>query len=142
EGEIQMKRIFTTEVKLHVGKRVRLAGWLHNLRRLGGVSFIILRDGWGTIQVVIEDETELESLLAAGCGPETVIALEGLVVSAPQAPGGIEVHQPHLEIITPVAEALPLVINKREIKASLSTLLDHAVVGNRHPARRAIFRLA
>ena len=137
-----MKRIFTTEAKLHVDERVGLAGWLHNLRRLGGVSFMVLRDGWGTIQVVIEEETELESLLAAGCGPETVIALEGLVVSAPQAPGGIEVHQPHLEIITPVAEALPLVINKREIKASLSTLLDHAVVGNRHPARRAIFRLA
>jgi len=139
---MHMERIFTTEAKLHIGKRVRLAGWLHNLRRLGGVSFMVLRDGWGTIQVVIEEEIELEPLLTAGCGSETVVALEGLVVSAPQAPDGLELHQPRLEIITPVAEALPLVINKREIKASLSTLLDHAVVGNRHPARRAIFRLA
>jgi nondiscriminating aspartyl-tRNA synthetase len=137
-----MQRVRTIEAGDHVGERVRLAGWLHNLRRLGGVNFLILRDGWGTIQAVTEDEADLEPLLANGLGPETVITIEGWVVTTEQAPGGIELHELCVEVITPVAETPSVSINKREIKASLPMLLDHAVVTNRHPARRAIFRLA
>lgn len=136
------QRILTTQVSAHIGQRVRLAGWVHNLRRLGGVNFLILRDGWGAVQGVTEDETELAPLLAAGLGPETVIVLEGEVVSEAQAPGGCELHKLAIEVISPVAEELPVPINKRALKASLPTLLDHAVTANRHPARRAIFRLA
>jgi nondiscriminating aspartyl-tRNA synthetase len=137
-----MERIRTTEVINHIGERVHLAGWLHALRRLGGVSFIVLRDGWGTIQAVTENEADLKPLVEAGAGPESLITLTGLVVEEAQAPGGIELRQPQLELINPVAEALPVSINKSQLKASLPTLLDHAVVSNRHPQRRAIFRLA
>lgn len=137
-----MERILTIEARQHVGKRVRMTGWLHTVRRMGGVNFIILRDGFGTIQAVTEDEADLEPLRADDLGSETVIAIEGLLVNMPQAPGGIELQQPRLEIITPVSEAIPVPINKREIKATLPTLLGHAAVANRHPTRRAIFRLS
>ena len=40
-----MQRIWSVELPAHVGKRVMLAGWLHRVRRLSGVSFLILRDG-------------------------------------------------------------------------------------------------
>jgi len=40
-----MERILTTQTSEYVGQRVRLAGWLQALRRLGGINFIILRDG-------------------------------------------------------------------------------------------------
>jgi nondiscriminating aspartyl-tRNA synthetase len=136
-----MKRTLTVEVGSHVGRRIRLMGWLHTLRRLGGVNFIVLRDGWGMIQAVTEDEADLEPLLAQGLGPETIIGLVGDVVEAAQAPGGFELHRPRLEIINPVAEALPVSVNKPQIKASLPTILDHAVLANRHLKRRAIFRL-
>ena len=134
--------IRTTAVGAHIGETVRLQGWLHNLRRLGGVNFIVLRDGWGTVQAVTEQEADLAPLVENELSTETVITLEGLVVSEPQAPGGIELHQPRIEVITPVREALPVVISKREVKASLPMLLDHAVVVNRHPSRRAVFRLS
>jgi len=137
-----MKRIRTTEASSYIGQRVRVVGWLHVLRRLGGVSFIILRDGWGTIQAVAEDEADLEPLLADSLGVETVLAIEGIIVANAQAPNGLELHQLRLEVITPVSEPLPFPINKRVLKANLSTLLDHAVLADRHPARRAIFRLA
>ncbi|MEA3336048.1 MAG: aspartate--tRNA(Asn) ligase [Chloroflexota bacterium] len=137
-----MQRIRSTDIATHIGQRVRLQGWLHNLRMLGGVNFVILRDGWGIVQAVTEDDSDLDPLVSRGCGPESVIALEGLVVETPQAPGGIELHQPRIEVITPVTEPLPVPINKRRIKASLPTLLNHAVVVNRHPKRRAIFRLS
>ncbi|HBY94285.1 MAG TPA: aspartate--tRNA(Asn) ligase [Chloroflexi bacterium] len=136
-----MDRIRSTEIGQHVGERVRVAGWLHALRRLGGVNFIVVRDGWGMVQVVTGDEADLAPLLVAGLSIETVVAVDGLVVREAQAPGGLELHHPRLEIITPVTEPPPIPLNKRQIKASLATLLDHAVVVNRHPARRAIFRL-
>jgi len=140
EGQSSMERIRTVETGAYVGERVRLHGWLHNLRRLGGVNFVVLRDGWGTIQAVTENEADLEPI--AGLGLETVIALEGEVVKTPQAPGGIELHQPRLHVITPVTETPPIPLNKREIKAGLPTQLDHAVIANRHPTRQAVLRLA
>ena len=55
-----MERTHTIEVGKHIGERVRVAGWLHSLRRLGGINFLVIRDGWGIIQVVTENEAELD----------------------------------------------------------------------------------
>ncbi|HEX6289172.1 MAG TPA: aspartate--tRNA(Asn) ligase [Herpetosiphonaceae bacterium] len=135
-----MERTRTTELSWHVGSRARVMGWLHALRRMGGVNFVVVRDGWGMTQAVTESEADLEPL--QGLNLETVVAVEGLVVSAPQAPGGIELQQPRIEIITPVGETPPVTLSKRELKAGLTTVLDHAVIANRHPTRRAIYRLS
>lgn len=135
-----MKRIRTAEASANLGQVVRLQGWLHNLRRLGGINFIILRDGWGVIQAVTENEADLDPL--AGLGLESVLALSGEVVSMPKAPGGVELHRPHIKVISPVTEIPPILLHKQKMKASLARQLDHAVVGNRHLGRRAIFRIA
>lgn len=139
---VAQERIRTVEVQAYIGQRVVLQGWVHTVRRLGGIVFLVLRDGWGTVQAVSETEDDFAPLLAANLGPETVIKLAGVVTAMPQAPGGVEIHEPQLEIITPVQEAPPVVINKREVKAGLAAQLDHAVVVNRHLGRRAVFRLA
>lgn len=135
-----MERIYTSEVAAHVGERVRLAGWLHILRRLGGINFLVLRDVRGTVQIVIDSPEALAAL--DGLLPETVLAVEGLVVAEPQAPGGYEIHAPAFEILSPVRDPLPFPLNKPEIKAGLPVFLDHATVGLRHPTRRGLFRLS
>ena len=134
-------RIPSVEVGAHLGERIQVAGWLHTLRRLGGVSFLILRDGWGIIQVVAASEEDLAPLRAAQAGPESVLLVEGDVVAASQAPGGVELHAPRITVLTAVTEAPPVTLGKRALKASLTTMLDEAVVTTRHPTRRAIFRL-
>ena len=134
-------RIPSIEVGAHLGERIQVAGWLHTLRRLGGVSFLILRDGWGIIQVVAASEEDLAPLRAAQAGPESVLLVEGDVTAASQAPGGVELHAPRISVLTAVTEAPPVTLGKRELKASLTTMLDEAVVTTRHPTRRAIFRL-
>jgi len=136
-----LQRVRTIEVGSHIGERVRIAGWLHSLRQMGGINFLAIRDGWGTVQAVAESESELAPLRSSGAGLESVLAVEGLVAGMPQAPGGIELHDLQVEVIAPVAETPPVSLNKRKITANLSTLLDNAAVTNRHPARRAIFRL-
>ncbi len=135
-----MQTIRTTEAKEHIGERVYLQGWMQNLRRMGGINFLVLRDGYGTIQAVTEEENDLEPVASGGL--ESVIGLEGVVVASEQAPGGVELYQPRPHLITPVQATPPAPLHKRQMKANVPTLLDHAVVLNRHPQRRAIFKLA
>lgn len=45
-----------------VGKEIRLAGWVENIRDHGGVSFVDLRDMYGVMQVVMRDTTLLDGI--------------------------------------------------------------------------------
>ncbi len=135
------ERIRTSEITAHVGTRVRVAGWLQSMRRLGSISFLVLRDGWGVVQAVAETDTEMLPLQSDEVGVESIITIEGNVTSSEQAPGGIELHDLQIEVLNPIAAPPPISLNKRKINAQLATLLDHAPVANRHLTRRAIFRL-
>ena len=137
-----MERIRTIEVATHVGEHVRIMGWLHSMRQMGGITFLVLRDGWGRIQAVAESTLEIAPLTEHHCGVESVIAIEGRVVKETQAPEGVELHELRIEVITPVQEPPPFPINKQKITAGMSTILDHAAISNRHLQRRAILRLS
>lgn len=139
--ELNKARIPTSEIGLHCGEIITVLGWLHSWRELGGVSFLVLRDAWGTVQAVAETEQELEPLRSQEAGLESVIALSGRVVAMPQAPNGVELHELHIEVLSPVHEMPVVPLNKPRLHAQIGTLLDHAVVTNRHPSRRAIQRL-
>lgn len=134
-----VERVRTTEAAQRVGETVRLQGWLHQFRELGKVNFLVVRDGWGTFQALVDDPAVLMTLHAVGV--ESIIEVIGLVVAEPQAPGGVELHQTQVAVLEAVAEPPPIEVNKREMKAALDTYLEHAVVGLRHPKRRAVFRL-
>lgn len=134
-----MERIRTTEVQAHVGERVRVEGWLHSLRQLGGVNFLVVRDGWGVMQCVTEREEEIASL--GEVSVESVVRVEGTVVREAQAPGGVELHDLRVEVLVPVTEAPPVVLNKRKLTADISTILDQAAITDRHLSRRALLRL-
>lgn len=136
-----MERIRTSEITTHVGTRVRLAGWLQSMRKMGGINFLVLRDGWGVIQAVAETDAEMLPLQAAEVGVESIVTIEGRVDSSEQAPGGVELHELQIEVINPIAEPPPIVLNKRKLNAQPTTVLDHAPVANRHLTRRAIIRL-
>ncbi len=135
-----MERILASELPAHAGERVCLQGWLHRLRRLSEVTFLVLRDASGLAQVVVHDRALDESLAALNA--ESVLTVEGLAVAMPQAPGGVELHEPSIDLIAPAAEPPPFDLFRPTIKALLPTLLDHAPLTLRHPAQRARFRIA
>jgi nondiscriminating aspartyl-tRNA synthetase len=135
-----MERIWTTQLGQHAGERVRLAGWLHRLRQLKDVSFLVLRDAKGLAQIVVEDQALAERL--AQLPNESVLEIEGLAVAESQAPGGVEIHQPAIDVLAASAEAPPLDLYRPTLKAQLPTILDHAPIALRHPRQRALFRLA
>ncbi|MBC7232695.1 MAG: aspartate--tRNA(Asn) ligase [Chloroflexi bacterium] len=135
-----MQRIRTDEAATRVGERVKLAGWMHNWRDMGQFGFLILRDGAGTFQAVLYKAEEMEKL--KGLQYETVLQIEGVVAEEPRAPGGVELHDCQVTVISPVLEPLPFEINKKELKPGLDVFLDNAPVGLRHLRKRALFRIS
>src|SRR6185295_12141187 len=135
-----MERIWTSELGQHAGERVLLAGWLHRLRQLKDVSFLVLRDAKGLAQIVVEDTALAERL--AQLPLESVLEIEGLAVAEPQAPSGVEIHQPAIDVLAAAAESPPLDLYRPTLKAQLPTILDHAPIALRHPRQRALFRPA
>src|SRR5689334_11921162 len=135
-----MQRIYSVEMPAHVGERVVLAGWLHRLRRLSSVTFLVLRDGRGLAQVVVNDSADVEALAAVP--PESVLRVRGEIVSAAQAPRGCELLAERVEVIEAAVDPPPFELHRPRIQAQLPTVLDHAVVSLRHPYQRALWRLA
>ena len=51
----------------YIGKELKVAGWVENIRDHGGVSFIDLRDMYGVLQVVLRDTTLLDGIHKEEC---------------------------------------------------------------------------
>ena len=131
-------RVWSTELKEHVGERVELQGWLLNHRPLSRVDFVILRDGKGVCQIVVNDEAERAEV--AQWFDETVFEVEGTPKLNAQAPGGVELVDPTFTLVAGDPEPPPVNLRVPELKEQLPFQLDHAAVSLRHPKRRAVFR--
>ncbi len=87
----------------HVGQSVKLCGWMENVREVGGnLAFVVLRDFYGTTQVVVETE-EMMSVIKP-LNKETTISVEGTVrerssKNPKQATGDIEVVPAKIEVL-------------------------------------------
>src|SRR3954470_15407877 len=71
----------------HIGNIVRLGGWVHRSRDLGGLTFVDLRDRAGIVQVSFDPQRCAADVCAAAAalGLETVVLIEGEVVARPDA---------------------------------------------------------
>jgi nondiscriminating aspartyl-tRNA synthetase len=134
-----MERILSKEIPAHIGKEVKLQGWVHKLRKLGGLSFLVLRDREGLVQAVIDAESENTKL--KDLTTETVVTIVGEVVKEERAPLGAEIRVKEIEIISPVKEDVPIAINKKELNVNLDTAIDTRPITLRAPKQRAIFRV-
>ncbi len=121
--------IFTNKYRTHscgdisendIGKEVRVSGWVENIRDHGGVMFIDLRDQYGTVQIVVYNDSLLN-----GVTKESSVCISGTVVkrtedtyNAKIATGTVEVDAKTLEIL---GKAAPLPF---EPQASLETKED------------------
>ncbi|MFF9625714.1 aspartate--tRNA ligase [Streptomyces griseosporeus] len=102
-----------------VGTDVRLSGWLHNRRDLGGILFIDLRDHYGITQLVARPGTEAYEALDK-VSKESTVRVDGRVVSRgtenvnPDLPTGeIEVEVTEVELLG-AAQPLPFTINTED----------------------------
>ena len=98
----------------HVGKSVRLSGWVHRKRDLGGLLFIDLRDHYGITQCVVTpsnphfqrlERIRVESVI---CLTGEVVKRDANTVNPALATGEIDLKVQDLAILSEVAEELPL----------------------------------
>jgi aspartyl-tRNA synthetase len=107
-----------------VGAFVRLAGWVHRARDLGGLVFVDLRDRAGIVQVSFDPSLAGEELAsrAASLGAETVVLIEGEVIARPQnmrnsemPTGDVEVRATSLRVVGPAdTPAIPVARGRSE----------------------------
>jgi aspartyl-tRNA synthetase len=117
------------------GKTVRLGGWVHRARDLGGLGFVDLRDRAGIIQVSFDPKNCPADVCAAAMklGPETVVLIEGEVVARPEAmrnaeleTGDVEVRATALRVVGPATPpAIPVARARNENLAAEELRLRH-----------------
>ena len=119
------------------GKNVKLSGWVENVREVGGnLAFIILRDFYGTTQLVAEDEKTLNAFLALN--KESVVSVTGTVreranKNPRMATGDIEVVPDSVTVLGKCRyNALPFQINRSK-EADESIRLKYRYLDLRNP---------
>jgi nondiscriminating aspartyl-tRNA synthetase len=124
-------RVLARDIAGYVGKSVEAAGWVHRIRDMGGVAFLLLRDRTGMVQLVYDEKPDLTN--------ESVISVAGTVAENEKAPGGYEIQVTETKVLAPAAGDLPLAVNQDADKMSLEAVLDHRIVSLRMPKIREIF---
>jgi aspartyl-tRNA synthetase len=130
----------------NVGSTVRLGGWVHRRRDLGGLVFIDLRDRAGIVQVSFDPAyASPETMeLARGLGAESVVLITGEVVSRPPemrnaelATGDVEVRGKSLRLVGPAeTPVIPVARNRGEPLPAEELRLRHRHLDLRRPELR------
>ncbi|MBR1877030.1 MAG: aspartate--tRNA ligase [Lachnospiraceae bacterium] len=127
--------------KEHIGQEVTLCGFYENLRRVSkNLGFLILRDFYGTTQIVIETEEMMEKLSSLNC--ETTLSVKGTVRerssrNANLPTGDIEVVPEDIKVLGRcIYNELPFEIN-RSREADENTRLRYRYLDLRNPAVKA-----
>jgi len=129
-------------MKAKVGKEVHLQGWVHDVRVLGGISFVLLRNSGGVIQLAAPKKVVKPELFEriSSLHQEDVISCRGEVKESKVARMGFEVVPSSIEII--VKSASPLPLDPRGVTpASLDTRLVWRSLELRRPETAALFRV-
>jgi aspartyl-tRNA synthetase len=125
------------------GIQVRLGGWVHRRRDLGGLTFVDLRDRAGIVQVSFEPQLcgEEVTAAAAALGNETVVLIDGQVAARPEAmrnpemlTGDVEIRATSLRVVGPAAApAIPVARGRTENLAAEELRLRHRYLDLRRP---------
>ena len=122
----------------NVGEKVKIVGWMENVREVGqNFAFVIVRDFYGTTQVVVETEDMMKVI--KGINKESTISVEGTVRERASknpkiATGDIEVVPEKIEVLGRCRyNELPFEIN-RSREADETMRLKYRYLDLRNPA--------
>lgn len=126
-----------------IGRELRVAGWIENIRDHGGVSFVDLRDMYGVLQVVMRDTSLLE-----GVSREMSVSIEGLIEKRdeetynPRIPTGtIELEAHKVDVLGRVYKQLPFeIMTSRETREEVRLKYRYLDLRNQKVKDNIIFR--
>ena len=140
---IYRSRILNEISESDVGKTIRVAGWVENIRDHGGVSFIDLRDMYGVLQVVFRDTSLLDGITKENC-----ISIEGVIdhrdeeTYNPKIPTGtIELEAHSIDMLGKVYHQLPFeIMTSKEIREDVRLKYRYLDLRNQKVKDNIIFR--
>lgn len=131
-----MQRTYVSEVK--AGHEVTLKGWVHELRLMSKMAFVLLRDNSGIVQCVVKDKDVSNLTL------ESVVEIKGKSKAAKVKAEGVrddvEVDVSEI-IILSKAEKLPIQVNEKTTTTDLSKRLDYRWLDLRKPEHLLVFKI-
>lgn len=121
--------------------KVRMNGFIHTIRDMGEVAFVVLRKREGLVQCVYEVGVTGNSLKELKEG--MTVEAEGFLNVEERAPHGFEVRLTRIEVLSSPKEGtmMPLPISKWKMKTSLETKLSYRPISLRNIRERAIFKI-
>ena len=141
-----MKSVSTSSINNYNDQNVKLDGWVYNSRRSGKIGFLMLRDGFGMIQGIVEKshigDEKFEEF--KGLTQESSMTIEGKVVKNERAVGGFEIFIDSFIInqisndypITPKEHGTDFLMNNRHLW--LRSKKQHAIIRVRHQIIKAV----
>ena len=136
-------RIISSLSEKDVGQELRVCGWIENIRDHGGVSFIDLRDMYGTLQVVMRDTSLLDGLVKEEC-----ISIQGKIEHRDEetynpkiATGTIELEAHSVDVLGKVYSQLPFeIMTSKEIREDVRLKYRYLDLRNQKVKDNIIFR--
>jgi len=128
----------THVAKARIGEPVTLAGWVKRTRVLRNISFIVLRDISGEIQVTIKDDN-LRNIVAE-LNREDVVKITGQAVESEVANQGVEFVPDSIDVINRAKQPLPFDLFG-QIESELETRLNYRFMDFRTEKSSAIFKI-
>jgi len=124
------------------GGSVTVCGWAHEIRDLGGITFLIVRDREGLVQVTLFKKTIDKNLLeiVRNISRESVVTVTGNVKKEAKAPNGYELVPTDIKVLGKAESPLPMDTTGK-VDADLDTRLDVRFMDIRRPHTQAIFRI-
>ena len=130
------RNVYSGEVdETYAGKEVRVAGWINSIRKLGGLTFVTLRDEKGIVQIITEDADMFK-----GITRESTVTITGRVrlrtedmINPNMKTGKIEILASSVEVLGECASILPFEINRSREEASEETRLKYRYLDLRNP---------
>ena len=126
-----------------IGREIRVAGWIENIRDHGGVSFVDLRDMYGVLQIVMRDTTLLD-----GLSREMSVSIEGLIEHRdeetynPRIPTGtIELEAHKVDVLGRVYKQLPFeIMTSKETREDVRLKYRYLDLRNQKVKDNIVFR--
>ncbi len=124
------------------GKEVTLAGFAHEIRDLGGIAFLVLRDREGMAQITLVKKLLGKDVFktARSISRESVVMVRGNVKAEPKAPRGYEILPAEIQVLSAAQVPLPLDPTEK-VECELDTRLDSRFMDIRRPCVLAAFEI-
>ena len=133
-----MPHVYIEDAARHIGDEIIIRGWLRSRRDKGKLHFLILRDGTGDIQAVVNKSVVGDEQFAVSgqLTQESSCSVTGVLRADPRAPGGCELD---VKCIAIVQQAEPFPIQPKEHGTGF--LMEHRHLWLRSSRQHAVLRI-